>query len=78
MLPSLPPPPKEKRMVSVKLQLKLLDIFIFFWLDKVFAGHSFVTCAGLGNISAVLLLPVLVYSFHLGIVGAAIATIASQ
>ncbi|CAL9774045.1 unnamed protein product [Musa acuminata subsp. burmannicoides] len=35
-------------------------------------------CVGLGNISAVLLLPILVYSFHLGIVGAAIATIASQ
>ncbi|XP_073102563.1 protein DETOXIFICATION 45, chloroplastic isoform X2 [Elaeis guineensis] len=35
-------------------------------------------CVGLGNLSAVILLPVLVYSFHLGITGAAIATIASQ
>ncbi|WOL13189.1 protein DETOXIFICATION 45, chloroplastic isoform X1 [Canna indica] len=35
-------------------------------------------CLGLGNLSAVLLLPILVYSFRLGIIGAAIATIASQ
>ncbi|KAG6517856.1 protein DETOXIFICATION 45, chloroplastic-like [Zingiber officinale] len=35
-------------------------------------------CVGLGNLSAVLLLPVFVFYFHLGIVGAAVATIASQ
>ncbi|XP_008781264.2 protein DETOXIFICATION 45, chloroplastic [Phoenix dactylifera] len=35
-------------------------------------------CVGLGNLSAVFLLPVLVYSFQLGVTGAAIATIASQ
>ncbi|KAK1324535.1 hypothetical protein QJS10_CPA01g00278 [Acorus calamus] len=33
---------------------------------------------GLGNVSAVVLLPILVYSFKLGITGAAIATVASQ
>lgn len=35
-------------------------------------------CIGLGNLSSVILLPVLVYSFRLGIIGAALATIASQ
>ncbi|KAK1304959.1 hypothetical protein QJS10_CPB11g02123 [Acorus calamus] len=35
-------------------------------------------CVGLGNVSAVALLPILVYSFKLGITGAAIATVASQ
>lgn len=35
-------------------------------------------CVGLGNLSAVLLLPIFVLYFRLGIVGAAIATIASQ
>ncbi|KAJ0966895.1 hypothetical protein J5N97_023812 [Dioscorea zingiberensis] len=35
-------------------------------------------CIGLGNLSSVILLPVLVYTFHLGIIGAAVATIASQ
>jgi Na+-driven multidrug efflux pump len=34
--------------------------------------------SGLGNISAVLLLPFLVYSLNLGLNGAALATIASQ
>lgn len=35
-------------------------------------------CVGLGNLSAVVLLPVFIYSFQLGVTGAAIATIASQ
>lgn len=35
-------------------------------------------CVGLGNLSAVLLLPILMYSFHFGVTGAAIATVASQ
>ncbi|KAG9454346.1 hypothetical protein H6P81_007250 [Aristolochia fimbriata] len=35
-------------------------------------------CVGIGNLSAVILLPILVYSFGLGITGAASATVASQ
>ncbi|XP_058090692.1 protein DETOXIFICATION 45, chloroplastic-like isoform X2 [Magnolia sinica] len=35
-------------------------------------------CLGVGNISAVFLLPLFMYSFRLGIIGAAIATITSQ
>lgn len=35
-------------------------------------------CVGLGNLSAVFLLPLLAYSFGMGITGAAIATVASQ
>ncbi|KAH7669166.1 Multi antimicrobial extrusion protein [Dioscorea alata] len=35
-------------------------------------------CIGLGNLSSVILLPLLVYNFRLGIIGAAFATIASQ
>lgn len=33
---------------------------------------------GLGNLSAVALLPLLIYGFKLGITGAAISTVASQ
>ncbi|RWW38280.1 hypothetical protein BHE74_00056500, partial [Ensete ventricosum] len=47
-------------------------------LPSVSSAILLAAVIGLGNISAVLLLPILVYSFHLGIVGAAIATIASQ
>lgn len=35
-------------------------------------------CVGVGNLSSVVLLPLLAYSFRLGITGAAIATVASQ
>ncbi|KAF9608634.1 hypothetical protein IFM89_010119 [Coptis chinensis] len=35
-------------------------------------------CAGIGNLSSVVLLPMLMYSFHLGVTGAAIATVISQ
>ncbi|XP_020597104.1 protein DETOXIFICATION 45, chloroplastic-like [Phalaenopsis equestris] len=35
-------------------------------------------CVGFGNISSIILLPLLAYSFGLGITGAAIATVASQ
>ncbi|XP_077254010.1 MATE efflux family protein isoform X2 [Tasmannia lanceolata] len=35
-------------------------------------------CVGVGNLSAVFLLPILMYSFRLGVTGAAIATVASQ
>ncbi|XP_068639442.1 protein DETOXIFICATION 45, chloroplastic [Aristolochia californica] len=35
-------------------------------------------CVGVGNLSSVILLPILVYSFGLGITGAASATVASQ
>lgn len=34
--------------------------------------------AGVGNLSSVVLLPVLVYSLGLGVTGAALATVASQ
>lgn len=34
--------------------------------------------AGVGNLSSVFLLPILIYYFHLGITGAAIATVVSQ
>lgn len=37
-----------------------------------------VFCIGLGNLSAVVLLPLLIYGFRLGITGAAISTVASQ
>lgn len=35
-------------------------------------------CVGFGNLSSIILLPLLAYSFDLGITGAAIATVASQ
>lgn len=35
-------------------------------------------CLGVGNLSSVFLLPILIYYFHLGITGAAIATVVSQ
>lgn len=35
-------------------------------------------CAGLGNLAAVFLFPILMYVFRLGVNGAAISTIASQ
>lgn len=34
--------------------------------------------AGLGNLSAVFLFPLLMYYFHLGVTGAAISTVVSQ
>jgi Na+-driven multidrug efflux pump len=39
---------------------------------------SFSYTIGLGNLSAVALLPLLIYGFQLGITGAAISTVASQ
>lgn len=34
--------------------------------------------AGIGNLAAVFLFPVLMYGFRLGVVGAALSTVASQ
>uniref|UniRef100_A0A1D1ZBF2 Protein DETOXIFICATION n=1 Tax=Anthurium amnicola TaxID=1678845 RepID=A0A1D1ZBF2_9ARAE len=51
-------------------------------VQGVFRGFKDTTtplfCVGVGNISAVILFPVLMYSLRLGVSGAAIATVASQ
>lgn len=39
---------------------------------------AIVLCAGVGNFSAIFLLPILMYYFKLGVTGAAISTVVSQ
>ncbi|XP_055803995.1 protein DETOXIFICATION 45, chloroplastic-like [Solanum dulcamara] len=57
-------------------------VVLYLAVQGIFRGfkdtRTPVMCLGLGNLSAVLFLPIFMYTFQLGITGAAISTVASQ
>lgn len=70
-----------KRFLSLRA-LGAPAVVVYLAVQGVFRGFKDtstpVLCLGLGNLSAMIFLPILIYAFHLGITGAAIATVASQ
>lgn len=55
----------------------LICDFIFLY-SLTLLMDAIVLCAGVGNFSAIFLLPILMYYFKLGVTGAAISTVVSQ
>ncbi|XP_020079974.1 protein DETOXIFICATION 45, chloroplastic isoform X3 [Ananas comosus] len=81
----IPPASPMRYPAQVFLSLRALGapaVVVSLAVQGVFRGFKDtktpVLYVGLGNLSAVVLLPVLVYSFHLGVTGAALATVTSQ